>query len=356
MSTNANVGKIIQSSAWFTKYAPQRFEEIVFPDVTKYNQIKEVIDNGFISGNILSFGPHGVGKTTINNIIIKSIIQHPNDLMVMDRSLKNIDEELKPWLRKPAIKSKQKICVLEEFDQLSSQAMTVLKNGLMENFQPKVAFIATTNKVRKIDPALLDRFNIKLDFIDIDVVGAFNRLKYILGCEGIQYNEEDLKTFINNQPKAGMRTLINNLQLSCITGSLVLNSNTNIGDSNNEDYIVQFVSFLVNYLLNYKDLNGVYNILVNAKNDQDFFKNYDILLKYLEQNSNINIEMVFDGLLKEENLQGLAINNVIKSYYQKIYQFNYPDLAILSLIGDLSKTIYELKGGLNISRDVPLIC
>ena len=52
MSTNANVGKIIQSSAWFTKYAPQSFEEIVVPDVTKYNQIKEVIDNGFISGNI----------------------------------------------------------------------------------------------------------------------------------------------------------------------------------------------------------------------------------------------------------------------------------------------------------------
>jgi SpoVK/Ycf46/Vps4 family AAA+-type ATPase len=56
------------------------------------------------------------------------------------------------------------IVVCEEFDRLSTQALTILKDGFLEKWMPKVAFIATTNNIQKIDSALLQRFNIKMNF------------------------------------------------------------------------------------------------------------------------------------------------------------------------------------------------
>lgn len=344
----------ITKQAWFTKYNPTVFEDIVFPDQEKKDQIKQILDDGMISGNLMSYGRGGVGKTTINKLLLNAIVKTKEDRFILQRNIQSIDE-LKPWLMRPVIASKQKIIICEEFDLLSSTAMTALKNGLMESFQPKVAFIVTTNKPRKIDPALMRRFNIKLDFDGINIEGVSLRLINILKMENINHDENTIKSFVESNQKMNISDLISTMQACSLTGTFDPNSGPAIMGSNNEVTIANYIDYIVNICLNFRDINGVFSIINNPNNDQEFMNGYTFIVDALQKDPNLNGEYVFDLLEESENLANLAISNVIRSYYQKLYQIKFLDLHLLSMISDIIKTVYELKGGSLIQRDVPLI-
>jgi DNA polymerase III gamma/tau subunit len=140
-------------AAWFERYRPKFIEEIVFPDEEKAFTIKKFVEQGYIQGNIISYGPGGVGKTTINKVLINSFIKHAEDVFVLGRSVDDVDK-LASWIVRAPTASKQRIIVCEEIDNLSAKALSVLKDGFLEKYQPNVAFIATTNNIQKLDPAL----------------------------------------------------------------------------------------------------------------------------------------------------------------------------------------------------------
>jgi len=344
----------LKNQAWFMKHNPTNFDDIVFPSLDKKLEIKKIIDEGYVQGNMISYGQGGVGKTTINKLIINNIIKNPRDVKVLGRSVSDIDD-LKPWLQQPLIASKQKIVVCEEFDLLSGVAQTALKNGLMENFQPKVAFIATTNHIKKIDTALLRRFNIKNDFNSIDYEGVKTRLKQILTIENVNFKEEDADLFVDNHKNLNISDILSAAQICSYSGTFDININTNISGSKNELYISQYINYLVNLMVNARDVNGMFGIITNPKNDKEFYDAYKIISDTICNTLNLNSDIVFELLLKEECLQNLAIKPIILSYYQKLGMVKFADLFLLSLIGDICKACYELKGGSLIQREVPLL-
>ena len=138
--------------SWFEKHRPLSLNDMVFDDESDMLLAKQWIENGRIDGNVILFGPPGTGKSTLINILIKSIIKSGNDLFRMKtRSVKEIDEKLKPFLNKKPIKSKIKIAYIEEIDGISPQGQRTLKEDLMEKYQKTCAYLCATNYIKKVD-------------------------------------------------------------------------------------------------------------------------------------------------------------------------------------------------------------
>jgi replication-associated recombination protein RarA len=64
--------------AWFEKYRPRVLDDVVFPDEKIKTTIEKFYNEGFIKGNILSYGPGGYGKTSLSEVLIHRIIKGPN--------------------------------------------------------------------------------------------------------------------------------------------------------------------------------------------------------------------------------------------------------------------------------------
>jgi len=211
------------NSAWSAKYRPKTFYEIVLiDDPNLRTKIKGFFDNAFIQGNLLCHGSPGRGKTALAEALIHTIVKDKRDIFILGRSVEDI-ERLKRWLRYAVGQSTQKIVKIEEMDKLSPQAQTLLKDGLMEKYQHSTAFVATTNHIDKIDPALISRFNTCIDFdLLLSSSDIYDRLDKILRQESIAFEKDTLKDYTEKFHHLGLRELINDIETASVSGRLNL--------------------------------------------------------------------------------------------------------------------------------------
>ena len=66
----------LMQKPWFEKHRPSSIEDVVFESEIVKDKINSFITNGYITGNVISYGPGGTGKTTINKILLYSIVKH----------------------------------------------------------------------------------------------------------------------------------------------------------------------------------------------------------------------------------------------------------------------------------------
>jgi len=340
----------MDNRAWFMKHKPVTIDELVFPNVLngeekKPEEIKkifqDIVSNQFINGNILNFGPGGFGKSSLADVLVKSIIKEPRDFHRLGKGVDAI-ENLKAWLVAKPVKSKQKIVLIEEADKLSPQAQNMLKDGLMEKYQSYVSFIANTNHPHKLDGALRTRFNFQLNFKEIQAEQAFFYIKNILNKENIQYNEESLWQFVYKNISKGLRVLINNIEINIENG--ILKDITDVQSStNHEDYITDVLKYLINYLETLST-EQVLNIIKNTDADANFGQYYTNILDITKKDLNIDYDYIFTQLLDEQF--DINIKNIIMENYQDIDNKKFPNLHLMSTIGKVMIDIYKRKGGL----------
>ena len=327
--------------AWFEKYRPRVIEDVIFPNEGIQETIKKFYDQEFIQGNILSYGPPGLGKTTINEVLIHHILKDESDLFILGRKTTDVDN-LQRWLMKMPSRSKQKIVKIEEMDRLSSQAQMILKDGLMEKHQKDTAFLATTNNPEKIDPAILTRFNTKINFLHLPEEGIYTRLHHILQAENIHFNPDDLKAFVNRYRKRGFRDLINSLELASINGNFDLNKvQAFSGTTENEDNIIQYIIYLVKYAETLPT-EKIKELLKNAKADQQFFTYYDFTLKIFKSELNLNYHFIYKEL-SDSDLD-MSSKNIINNYWQDLDLKRFKATHTISMIHDLLMNILRQRG------------
>jgi DNA polymerase III gamma/tau subunit len=327
--------------AWFEKYRPKVLGEVVFPNQDIQNIITRFYEQEFISGNILSYGPAGLGKTTISEVLIHKIIKSPSDLFILGRKTEDVDN-LKTWLMQGVVHSNQKIVKIEEMDRLSSQAQIVLKDGLMEKYQHNTTFLATTNNPEKIDPALITRFNTRINFGGIPQEMIISRLETILKTENVSYHDEDLEKFVNDFHKRGLRDLINNLELASREGLFnpkIIDSF--VGISGNEDLVVQYIEYLVKYS-DSKSKDEINTIIDNPKADSQFFTYYDYLLTVLKNELRLNYHAVYDKLFSGD--LDFSAKNIIEDSWQDLELKRFKSTHVVALLHDLILNIYNQKG------------
>ena len=334
--------------AWFEKHRPRTIDDLVFPTVLNGEgkdpeYIKEIFkkfyNQEFVQGNVLSYGPGGFGKTSLNKILMGKIIKHPNDIFILGRKVEDVDK-LQSWLQSKAISSNQKIVIIEEMDRLSSQAQLVLKDGPLEKYQDKVTFLCTTNNPEKLDRALLTRFNYRLHFQELDFNQTFARIKNILIKENIEHNDEILKSFLLLYLKRGLRELISNLEVNSVTGKFIFDQQKALNLTGNEDSIIQIIKYLINYLSGLAK-ERVDEIYKNAKSDEHFFQYYDYIKNIIKEDLLLNFDYIYKELMESEI--DFGSKSIIIDQYQIIDNVKMKNYHFLNTLSLIIEKIYKSK-------------
>lgn len=324
--------------AWFEKHRPMTINDVIFPDAEKESIIKSFVQQGYIQGNILSYGPGGVGKTTINKVLLKEFIKHQDDVFILGRSVDDVDK-LAAWIVRAPTASKQRIVVCEEFDNLSSKALSVLKDGFLEKYQPNVAFICTTNHIQKLEAPLLQRFNIKLNFTEVNIEGLIPRLENILRIENIEFNPEDVRNFAYAFKTKGIRDILNNLQLASYSGKFNPSAiGVGITSSGVEDSMIDIIKYLAMYPTNL-DLANTKLLLDPSKTA--IAQYYDWLIKIMQDDTSINYDYIFVKLIQSDLI--LPIKNIFIDFYQNLEYKKFKHLHMIACIGSIFEYWVKVK-------------
>jgi len=335
--------------AWFEKHRPKNIEELIFPKSLNGEEkdpkyVKEIFttfyNEEFIRGNVLSYGPGGFGKTSLNKILQSKLIKHPNDIFILDRKVESVDK-LKVWLQQKPAQSRQKVVIIEEMDRLSDQAQIVLKDGPLEKYQDRVSFLATTNNPQKLDPALVTRFNYRLHFKDLDEEQTLNRIKNILTIENISFEEESIKSFVKTYLKRGLRELISNLEVNSVTGSFVFDVNKALNLTGNEDYIIQTIAWLLTTLNTYQK-DKVNEIVSNINSDQTFSQYYTYITKLIKTDLLLNYDYIYKNLIENDHLD-FGMKSIIIEDYQNIDVVKMKNFHFLGTVSKCMMDIFNRK-------------
>lgn len=200
--------------ALYRKYRPNTFESIIGQEnVTKIlrNQIK----NGKISHAYLFSGTRGTGKTSAAKVFARAInclnpkdgepcnecevckgILNGNitDVIEMDAASNNSVENIRQIRQEvvyATVDVKYRVYIIDEVHMLTTSAFNALLKTLEEPPE-NVVFILATTEQHKIPVTILSRC-LKFDFNRLTEEDLYKRIKYVLECENVKYEDEACK-------------------------------------------------------------------------------------------------------------------------------------------------------------------
>jgi len=332
----------VANKSWFMRHSPQIVEDLVFDNDEHKTLITNWVKNEQMDGNVMFYGPAGLGKTVSSEILIRAIIKAQNDLYRMKtRSVKEIDDSIVPFVKKRPVRSKHKIVYIEESDKISSAGQNQLKDGVLEKHQQSVFFICCTNYIKNIEPALLTRFTYKIPFSGTNQEGIVARLSAILTTEEAQFDPEQLKTFVKDHHKIGIREMINQLQISYMANNKVIDfTNIQQGAGIEENISMLFLNIL----------NSIQSI--PQKNKKDCYlaptnspiqEHYTQLAALCHNNYDVNYNVVFDRLIDSVGTYFPVLQIIVK-YSEETKYKKHPHFQLLGCLGECIKCLSEITG------------
>lgn len=328
----------LNSLSWFKKYQPTTVEEYVFENQEQKDQVLEWMKTGIIPGNVLLYGNAGTGKSALAHLLIRSIVKSQYDVeKVKDKSVAKIDE-LHNWCQKQPLSSKQKIIYIEEMDRASSAAFNSLKDGLMENYQPHVAIVATTNFLNRIEYAVQTRFNFRFNLNCSNLAGVYDRLSTILTAENVQFEMMDLKKFIEDNSTIGLRNMINLLQISCKDNAIDFSTMKSVKSEQEE----QLVTLVLNIFKKLQETNNVNERILALNNplNSSIAPLYSAILELINYNYDINYSTVFLELYDRSSF--LPILVVVDRYLHSMETKRFQHIHFISFLYESIKCWLEM--------------
>lgn len=323
------------------KYQPTEVDSLIFDSIEHKQLVQKWIENKKIDGNVLMHGPAGLGKTATAELLIHNIIFAQNDLFRMkSRSVKEIDDNLRPFLTKRPVRSNQKIVYIEEMDKISSAASVALKEGLMEKYQDTTSFICCSNYYKKIDPPVLTRFTYKISFSGKNFEDIARRLGEILQSESAEYDSEQLLEYIKNHHSVGIRELINRLQLQYIANDGKIDFKTLEEEIGIEENIVQLITIILSTIMTTtsREKDACYISPLNSS----IAKEYQQLLALLHNNTDVNYDLIFERFY--DTTKFLPFKDICIKYAETIENKKFPHAHVLGCVTELMKSAINITG------------
>ncbi len=232
----------MSKSVFYERYKPSCIEDLVIPQEIKSKLQKYVKTQDIPNVGLFSSNP-GTGKSSTAHAIIKEI---GGEALWINASMEKGIDVLRGKVGKFASQSSFddniKIVVMDEFDHFSKDGQAAFR-GFIDEFSANCRFIFTGNYKEKIIQPLLDRLEV-YDFNSFSkeemVKPIFERLKFILGNEGVQYDPKALVPIINTYyPR--IRSMVGALQKFSKDGEFRV-SESELDDVNVFDKVMQWVS------------------------------------------------------------------------------------------------------------------
>lgn len=214
------------TSVWYEKFLPCCVQDLILPQ-----SVKSSIQNSTSSQNLPHFGlfssTAGTGKSSTAHAIVKEI--NGEALWInasMEKGIDVLRGKIQKFASQSSFDDNVKIVVMDEVDNFSQDGQKAFR-GFINEYSQNCRFIFTGNYIDKIIEPLLERLE-RYDFDSFNkkemVKPIFERLKFILEYEKIQYNDKDLIPIINTYyPK--IRSMIGALQKFSNNGIFKVNEN-----------------------------------------------------------------------------------------------------------------------------------
>lgn len=188
---------------WTEKWAPDTIQTSILPEHVRLTLESDLVHRNL--QNMLFHSSPGTGKTTCAKTLCDQIGSEYLLINGSDegRFLSTARERVATFCSTYSLYSidTPKVVIYDEFDNTPEDVQRLLR-GMINDFQKTSRFIFTCNDVNKIHDAIVSRC-LMLDFSPASqqesMVMAktfFDRAKYILATEGVQYEEPALAQFI----------------------------------------------------------------------------------------------------------------------------------------------------------------
>jgi DNA polymerase III delta prime subunit len=224
----------LEQSLWVEKYRPRVIEDCVLPDRLKLF-FQSQVNRGELQ-NLLLIGGAGCGKTTAAKAMCNEM---GIDMLFVNASENGNIDTLRTLVRSFAstisfADGKRKCVILDEADYLNPNSTQPALRGFLEEFSNNCRFILTANFGNRI----LDPIKSRCTVVDFtltkdekqECVMAFNRrVKNILEVEGVSFDKKDLAQIVVKY-FPDYRKILNELQRSCHSETLVLSGLATVGD------------------------------------------------------------------------------------------------------------------------------
>lgn len=207
------------SKNWVEHYRPKDFSEYVFQDEDSKRAIEHIVKSKSLN-NLMLYGVRGTGKTTLANLLVKSLGIPNTDVLKVNCSNKKIEyirDVIIPFANGMA-EGDYRIVRLEEFDYLSKDAQALLRS-FMEEVHDNCRFIATCNYPNRLLPELRSRMT-EINFKTPDMDQLADRVLFILEQEGIQFDDPNAVMNIIEKHYPDIRSIINYLEMNSAGGVL----------------------------------------------------------------------------------------------------------------------------------------
>ena len=258
---------------WFLKYQLKTFDDLIITKEIK--KILNFIEKRPKNKGILLYGPAGCGKTTTLNLIAKHYNFELFELNASDsRNKKSIEASVGDVIKQKSLFAKEKMILIDEVDGVSgnkdrggvAQLVKLIKIS-------KYPLTFAANEIEAPSIKTLKRACILIDFVNHSKELLEKIAIRIFKAEKIEFEQEELLTFIEERNSSDIRGFINDLQANVLNNKFVLDEE-NLGT---RDYKRKIESLMNKIYFSYPE--------DSVKSSFNSDVKLDDLFLYLEENT-----------------------------------------------------------------------
>jgi len=277
---------------WVEKYRPKKVADTILPNGIK-ETFQKLVDTGELP-NMLFTGTAGLGKTTV----AKALCNELNlDYIIINGSEEgNIDTlrgKIKQFASSVSLQGGYKVVILDEADYLNPQSTQPALRGFIEEFSNNCRFILTCNFKNRIIEPLHSRcgvyeFNTSKKDLAKLAGQFFERAKYILNAEGVEYDEKAIPPIIIKHAP-DWRRILNELQRHSVLGFVAGNTT---------------------------DTSGSFESLFKYLKEKDFKNMRSWVVNNIDTDASAIFRGIYDRMYDKLNLQSIPQLVLILADYQ----------------------------------------